>query len=290
MCGAPIIHEQEKQQTVDSFDGGRASRAMSSQSKESSALNPLADFMEEDDRDFESGSDEVYDKDNEDFDFDFNGDDQDAESEVFRGGDEDEEEDFSLEDEFGEEFDDDWNDTDEPLQDKPVFSQPEPEEAGQKRDAVQRIPSQVKNDINGRAPQTDMKPKVSSYQASSVRDSEQVEDKIIFGEQEKGVLRGWIVNIDGKGQSLELRTGKVLITSATLRKENEIVIEDDSVSVPHAMLHIGQGKDIQVFDLVSERGTFIERKGLKEKVENNAFVKDRDYLIFGNVKLLVVLI
>lgn len=104
-----------------------------------------------------------------------------------------------------------------------------------------------------------------------------------------GALRGWLVMLEDGGQSVELRTGKLLLTSSHIRDQNELVIEDPSVSVPHAMLHVGDSR-IRVFDLVSEQGTSIERNGKLERVENFADLNDRDYLILGNVRLLVVLI
>lgn len=104
-----------------------------------------------------------------------------------------------------------------------------------------------------------------------------------------GALRGWLVMLEDGGQSVELRTGKLLLTSSHIRDQNELVIEDPSVSVPHAMLHVGDSR-IRVFDLVSEQGTSIERNGKVERVENFADLNDRDYLILGNVRLLVVLI
>lgn len=104
-----------------------------------------------------------------------------------------------------------------------------------------------------------------------------------------GALRGWLVMLEDGGQSVELRTGKLLLTSSHIRDQNELVIEDPSVSVPHAMLHVGDSK-IRVFDLVSEYGTSVERNGRLEKVDNFADLNDRDYLILGNVRLLVVLI
>ncbi|MCS6894113.1 MAG: FHA domain-containing protein [Deltaproteobacteria bacterium] len=105
-----------------------------------------------------------------------------------------------------------------------------------------------------------------------------------------GYLRGWVVMLDGQGQSVELRCGKLLLTSQSLRRQNEIIINDPSVSMPHAMLFIPRMGPIMITDLMSENGTHIQRGSETLSVDSSIELRDRDFIVLGAVRLLLVII
>ncbi len=107
-----------------------------------------------------------------------------------------------------------------------------------------------------------------------------------------GRLYGWLVSYSSsEGQAIEIREGKVFITSAAL-KGNDLILEDESISTPHCMLAVSAQSGFQVQDLMSERGVFLRRRGAETyKREYEAFmVAHGDWLRFGDVEFLVSII
>ncbi len=111
----------------------------------------------------------------------------------------------------------------------------------------------------------------------------------VFG---SGRLVGWLVSYaDTRGASLELREGKFFVTAKSI-KENDLVLDDRSVSTPHALIGCGLDGALTVQDLMSERGVFVRRRGSNQyRQEEEAIpVEHGDWLRFGDLEFLVVLI
>lgn len=107
-----------------------------------------------------------------------------------------------------------------------------------------------------------------------------------------GRLFGWLVSyLESDGKAVELREGKFFVTSMSL-KASDLVIEDRSISTPHAMIHISPEQGFLVQDLMSERGVFIRRRGSDayRREEETVKVYHGDWIRFGDVEFLVTLI
>jgi rRNA maturation endonuclease Nob1 len=107
-----------------------------------------------------------------------------------------------------------------------------------------------------------------------------------------GRLFGWFVSyLNPEGDAVELREGKFFISSEKVRK-SDLVIDDPSLSSPHAMVSLFQSQGLVVQDLMSERGVFVRRKGnaAYRKEEDAVRLEHGDWLRIGDVEFLVVLI
>lgn len=107
-----------------------------------------------------------------------------------------------------------------------------------------------------------------------------------------GQLFGWFVSFASpEGASLEIREGRFFITNTSVRR-GDLVLHDDSVSSPHALVTISSGTGLTIQDLMSEFGLFIKRAG------EDSFYQERetaelfhgDSVRFGNVEFLVCLV
>jgi hypothetical protein len=99
-------------------------------------------------------------------------------------------------------------------------------------------------------------------------------------------LVGFLVSFDkdSNGKYLELRTGRLIVTSEAESAGNAIIIPHESVSPMHAVLRIVEGEPIQILDQLSEFGTKILRQGAdKEEVLNGdkSTVVHGDRVFFG---------
>lgn len=111
----------------------------------------------------------------------------------------------------------------------------------------------------------------------------------VFG---SGRLVGWLVSYaDTRGASLELREGKFFVTAKSI-KENDLVLDDRSVSTPHALIGCGRDGTLTVQDLMSDRGVFVRRRGSNQyrQEEEQIPVEHGDWLRFGDLEFLVVVI
>lgn len=114
-------------------------------------------------------------------------------------------------------------------------------------------------------------------------------------EKGKGVagrLFGWLVSYRiAEGHAVELREGKFFVTQSSL-KEHDLVLEDDSVSTPHALItvHFEQGLGVQ--DLMSERGVHVRRRreDSYQRIAESDVLRHGDWVRFGDVEFLVSLI
>jgi len=107
-----------------------------------------------------------------------------------------------------------------------------------------------------------------------------------------GRLFGWLVSYsEADGKAIELREGKFFVTRSSL-KGSDLIIEDESVSTPHAMVSISVESGLQVQNLMSERGVFIRVQGADtyKREEDVIVVKNGDWVRFGDVEFLVSLI
>ena len=121
------------------------------------------------------------------------------------------------------------------------------------------------------------------------RESASRESGAVFG---SGHLVGWLVSYsDARGTSLELREGKFFVTAKSI-KENDLVLDERSVSTPHALVGCGRDGSLTIQDLMSERGVFVRRRGSNQyRQEEEAIPVDHgDWLRFGDLEFLVVLI
>ncbi len=109
---------------------------------------------------------------------------------------------------------------------------------------------------------------------------------------ETGVLVGWLVNFasDPKGESSELRSGKFFVGRQQLRK-HDMVLDRDGVSTPHCMVSVADGQ-MQVQDLMSERGTYIQRSGSDsfDEISDIAEIEHGDRLKIGDYEVMVCLL
>ncbi len=254
MCGAPLAEEPAPRQRVaTSGDGDQKFSELVKKVRESVSKKTDTSFTEEEsDIGFEEAEDDLdtkYEEKNQTDEEDINLDFEDDED--------------SDDEDFGEDFDD-------------FLFEEEPE------DEVDTGMSKTSSRIT----------EADQEQFNAVETEEKSPNEINQSEapRQDGVLRGWLVITDGLGQSVELRSGKFLITSQQLRGSNrEILIPDSSVSVPHAIIQIPENGPIKVMDLMSDFGTYIQRKNAKTRVDTFGELHDRDELVVGKVKLLCVL-
>jgi len=107
-----------------------------------------------------------------------------------------------------------------------------------------------------------------------------------------GRLFGWLVSYSNpEGEAIELREGKFFVTSSSL-KETDLVIDDDSVSTPHAVITVSAERGLQVQDLMSEGGVFVRQRenDVYRREEEIVEVDHGDWVRFGDVEFLISLI
>lgn len=97
---------------------------------------------------------------------------------------------------------------------------------------------------------------------------------------------GFLISYDNNenGEVLELREGRLIITSEASSHGNYIYLNDSSVSPMHAVLRVAKGSKIQVLDQLSEFGTKITKASDKKVVElsgEKGVVSHGDKISFG---------
>jgi hypothetical protein len=109
-----------------------------------------------------------------------------------------------------------------------------------------------------------------------------------------GKLRGFLVSFMNKdtGEYLPLYEGRLIVTSAAAAGGNYLLINNDSVSVNHAVLRISSEPEIQILDQLSERGTRIQSLDgrIQELLGDKSVIKHGDLVYFGDVVFHVCLI
>ncbi len=107
-----------------------------------------------------------------------------------------------------------------------------------------------------------------------------------------GRLFGWFVSYDTPGgRGIELREGKFFITRSSL-KDSDFVLDNPSISTPHALVNITVEDGMRLQDLMSERGVFVRRRGddTYQREEEIVVLENGDWVRFGDVEFLVSLI
>lgn len=115
--------------------------------------------------------------------------------------------------------------------------------------------------------------------------------KVVQADEVSGRLVGWLVDYsDPEGEAIELRESQFFITRDRLKK-NDLLIDDPSLSTPHAMVRI-RANSFEIQDLMSERGVFVRRQNndAYKKQEDRLRLDHGDWVRFGDIEYLVVLV
>jgi hypothetical protein len=110
-----------------------------------------------------------------------------------------------------------------------------------------------------------------------------------------GPLVGFLVSFDHnpRGSYVELRTGRLIISSQKEESGSCLVVADPSVSPMHAIMRVASGGVLQVLDQLSESGTRIIHNGSAQETflsGEKANVGHGDVVFFGERKFHVCLI
>jgi hypothetical protein len=164
---------------------------------------------------------------------------------------------------------------------------------------VQAVQQEVVNKVKEQ--EVDMKPQMKDSVSDSVppvvrpkaapvaRDGSK--DAIKRGEK-LGTIFGWLVSyVDPNGSSIELREGRFFVSSTQLRS-TDLVLEDETISTPHAMFTIGNDTGILVQDLKSDRGVFIRTGDATayRREYDTVVLQHGDWVRFGDLEFLVSVI
>ncbi len=157
-----------------------------------------------------------------------------------------------------------------------------------RRDQEQRRDHEQRREHDQRRESSDTQRQRHEQSAESPKWSE-VPKKNVSG----GRLCGWFVSFkESDGRSIELREGKYFVSSRQIRG-NDLVIDDRSISSPHAMIAlVGDGK-MRVQDLMSDKGVFVRRRDENEFVqlmEVATEIHHGDSVRFGDLEFQVCLI
>ena len=110
--------------------------------------------------------------------------------------------------------------------------------------------------------------------------------------EQEGRLFGWLVTFkNSQGEALELREGKFFVTGSSL-KDNDLVLEDPTVSTPHALIAVSADRGLLVQDLMSERGVFLRtpEDDTYRKEEETVRLEHGDWVRFGDEEFLISLV
>ena len=108
----------------------------------------------------------------------------------------------------------------------------------------------------------------------------------------EGDLVGWLVDYrDPRGMGLEIRESQFFVSRERL-KATDMVLDDDSISTPHALVRITRQNGVEVQDLMSESGIRIRRRDSNswQTIEERVKLQHGDRIQFGKVEYLIVLV
>ena len=111
------------------------------------------------------------------------------------------------------------------------------------------------------------------------------------GKMRPGKLFGWLVSYESPdGRAIELREGKFFVTASSI-KGTDLILEDPSISTPHALMSISEGGFL-VQDLMSDHGVFVRHDERAEYQQEESLVRvsHGDWLRFGEVEFLVIIV
>ncbi|MEN9847069.1 MAG: Inner rane component of cytoplasmic domain [Pseudomonadota bacterium] len=112
------------------------------------------------------------------------------------------------------------------------------------------------------------------------------------GKMRPGRLFGWLVSFESPdGRAIELREGKFFVTGSSIRR-TDLVIEDASISTPHALMSVSADHGLLIQDLMSERGVFVRpgERGQYKREDGVVELKHGDWVRFGDVEFLVTVV
>lgn len=112
------------------------------------------------------------------------------------------------------------------------------------------------------------------------------------GKMRPGRLFGWLVSFESPdGRAIELREGKFFITGSSIRG-TDLVIEDPSISTPHALMSVSAEHGLLMQDLMSERGVFMRSgdRGQYRREDGVIELKHGDWIRFGDVEFLLTVV
>jgi len=112
------------------------------------------------------------------------------------------------------------------------------------------------------------------------------------GKMRPGRLFGWLVSFESPdGRAIELREGKFFVTGSSIRG-TDLVIEDPSISTPHALMSVSADHGLLIQDLMSERGLFVRagERGQYKREDGVVELKHGDWVRFGDVEFLVTVV
>jgi hypothetical protein len=110
-----------------------------------------------------------------------------------------------------------------------------------------------------------------------------------------GALVGFLVSFDAdpKGGFVELREGRIIVSSEKVGAAPCLVIEDSSVSPMHAIIRVLSGEPLYILDQLSEFGTRIQHADTGESESlygEKGVAKHGDVVLFGEKKFHVCLV
>ena len=165
--------------------------------------------------------------------------------------------------------------------------------------AVQEAPAvtepvRVKQERKTESPVMETEAATNSYEAPR---SETVKPAVSSGPKvndaaSKGRLYGWLVSYsDPRGIANELRDGKFFVSRSSL-KGTDLILDDDSISTPHALVGVNVNDGLMVQDLMSDRGVFVRRRAGEayQRVLESTKLEHGDWVRFGDVEFLVAII
>jgi hypothetical protein len=111
----------------------------------------------------------------------------------------------------------------------------------------------------------------------------------------ESILVGFLISYDvnPKGHYVELRSGRLMVTSEFESSGNCFVVRHPSVSPMHAIMRVGTTGTVQVLDQLSEHGTKIRRAGTEEEEflsGEKGTLNHGDTVVFGERAFYVCLI
>jgi len=111
------------------------------------------------------------------------------------------------------------------------------------------------------------------------------------GKMRPGRLFGWLVSYESPdGRAIELREGKFFVTASSI-KGSDLVLEDPSISTPHALMSISES-GLLVQDLMSDNGVFVRTEGDGDYRREDGIIRvaHGDWIRFGDVEFLVIVV
>ncbi len=113
-----------------------------------------------------------------------------------------------------------------------------------------------------------------------------------MGKMRPGRLFGWLVSFESPdGRAIELREGKFFVTGTSIRG-TDLVVEDPSISTPHALMSVSGDNGLMIQDLMSDRGVFHRTgdRGQYQREDGVFHLEHGDWVRFGDVEFLVTIV